>query len=297
MPATPVNGPVSREDAFRLAGGTVREGTDKERQELGLDQIVRDGAPRRPPAQVRPAQGQQLLDVPLDCIVNNPANPRANVGDVSELAESMRGRGLLQPVVAFRGPDDGLLHLVAGHRRVAAARLLGWRLVPCIVRRPVPDDEQLAAMVVENEQRKGLDPIEVAHAYAALRRKGKTLAQIGALVGRTEATVSRRLALLDLPVHEQEALRAGEITTREAVEKAVVAGQVKRGQITAGESRRVQKRGRHFDHDHPLAVLAKARCQRLGKQRSAEAHGSKLPGGQACGPCWEAVIREDTRKG
>lgn len=287
-----VDGVLSRADAFRAAGGRVDDvAAPAPVRPVPLG--PRPPAPPTAPASSRPARGQVLLDVPLDELHPDPANPRGDVGDVSELAATMERLGLVHPVLARRD-SSGRLYVVAGHRRLAAARRLGWRVIPTTIRRDMPGDLKLATMIVENEDRKRLDPIEVARGYQALRDEGKSLAQIAALIGRTEATVSRTLRLLLLPIHEQEALRAGQITHGEAQEKATAAGQVKRGQIAPGQPRKVQTRAtaHHFGAGHALAHLAKERCGRLAARKPDE-HRVKLAGAVACGPCWEAVIRAD----
>jgi ParB family chromosome partitioning protein len=176
--------------------------------------------------------------------------------------------------------------IVAGHRRVAAAAALGWPSVEVIVNRTIRPDNVLAAMLIENGQRKDLDPIEEARALRKIQDQlagpsgpGSQLA-VARKVGRSLSHVSGRLALLAL-----KPVRSGEMSLTEATVRArVVSGRVRPGAI-----------GRpavgHLSATHPLAGRAKARCVRLGHSRGK---GTGV-GGIACGDCWETVIRADER--
>jgi ParB/RepB/Spo0J family partition protein len=148
-----------------------------------------------------------------------PDNPRRDVGDVTELAESMKSGGVLQPLVVC--PDGGspptTFKIVIGHRRYAAAQLAGLRTVPVLVRR-FTEQERLEAMLVENLQRSELAPIEEATAFRKLTDAGLSQRAIAERIGRSQAHVSRRLALLELPSEAVQALDTGSITVEDAVE-------------------------------------------------------------------------------
>lgn len=244
---------------------------------------VRHEPPAAKPPLVAAGPEQVLAQVPLDRLKVDPANPREDVGDVAELAASMREVGLLQPVVARR-TAGGQLYVVAGHRRLAAARTLGWKSVPVVIRRDMRPDEVLAAMLIENGQRKDLDPIEEARGLARLKGQLRcTDAELARRIGRNPGHVSRRLHLLALPVEEQEALRDGEMSLQEATHKA---------RLTSGRLPADKPRGMtYLSAAHPLAAAAKARCLRLGHSRGR----GKGVGGISCGSCWESVIRADER--
>ena len=236
----------------------------------------------RPPL-VAAGPDQVLQQVPLVRLKVDPANPRENVGDVTELAASMREVGLLQPIVARR-TAGGQMYVVAGHRRLAAARSLGWKSVAVVIRRDMRSDEVLAAMLIENGQRKDLDFIEEARGLARLKGQlGCTDTELARRIGRNSGHVTRRLHLLALPAEEQEALRLGEMSLQEATHKA---------RLTSGRLPADKPRGRtYLSAAHPLAAAAKARCLRLAHSRGR----GKGVGGIACGECWESVIRADER--
>lgn len=228
--------------------------------------------------------GDVLVEVDLTRLRPDPDNPRTEVGDVTDLASSLRAVGLLQPIVARRSAA-GHLVVVAGHRRLAAAKLAGWTRVQVIVRRDMRPDDVLAAMLVENSHRKDLDPIEEARGYARLKAQlGTNDAGVARRVGRHQGHVAARLILLELPIEDQEELRRGEMTLTEATDRARLAG----GRVQSDIPRGLP----HLGARHPLAARAKARCLQL---KHARGRGQGV-GGISCGECWESVIRADERR-
>lgn len=256
--------------------------------EEALDQVVGPSL-ATPPAPAPPAARPQLVDARVADLIPDPDNPREDVGDVTELANSMAANGLLQPIVARRHTGDTgrtRLIVVAGHRRLAAAQLLRWATVPTIIRADMRPDAVLAAMLVENGQRAGLDPIEEARALSRLQCEGGrnlSHAELAHRIGRTQVHVSGRLSLLALSPEDQDLLRAGEMNLGDAVRKArVLAGRVRAG--STGHP--------HLGSEHDLASRVRARCRRLNHKRG----GRNSVGGVACGECWETVIRADERE-
>lgn len=227
-----------------------------------------------------------LAAVAIGRLRPSPNNPRENLTGIDDLALSIREAGLIQPIVAQRIPGHSGLQIVAGHRRWAACQKLGWTKVPCIIRRDMLPDEELLTMLVENGQRAGLDPIEEARALNRLKSGGLRDIEIARKIGRSQSYVSARLALLMLPVEEQEEIRVGAVAVTPMVAKArAMGGKVRRGRVNG------EKRVAHLGPEHGLVHLAKARCRRLGHSLK----GGKGVGGVACGECWESVIRADER--
>lgn len=184
-------------------------------------------------------------------------------------------------------PDRWLI--LAGHRRAAAAARAGLDRVPCIVRHNLADEdaEQLIVMVVENCQRKNLDPLERANAYGALRNRGLTLTEIGRRTGVKASTVSWYLNLLDLDDESVEQLRRGELGSGDAIRQVRTANQLERKQTgRAGRGRPKVVEPPHFTKRHPLAADAADTCDHTTRSRV---------GGVACGECWEDQIRADER--
>jgi ParB family transcriptional regulator, chromosome partitioning protein len=131
---------------------------------------------------------------------------RADRGDVRELAISIDQHGLLHPILVR--PDEDKFELIAGSRRLAAARLLGWRKIPCQIIE-LDDREAFEIALAENVNRKSLDPFEEAKAFDDyVKRYGwGSESQLARKLGKNVSYVSRRLKLLSLPAETQEILR------------------------------------------------------------------------------------------
>ena len=169
------------------------------------------GAPpeSRPVAESRSGDIQH---VPLSRITRNPAQPRTQFdpATIKELADSIRERGVLQPVLLR--PADGGYQLVAGERRFLATREAGFSTIPAIIR-PLTDRESLLIALIENIQRENLNPIDEARAYYRLATEyGLQHDEIGARVGKDRSTVSNIIRFNNLPSHVQGLLESGRIS-------------------------------------------------------------------------------------
>jgi ParB family transcriptional regulator, chromosome partitioning protein len=163
------------------------------------------------PAPATETKKEQVALIPLEHLHPAADNVRRQVGDVVELAETIKAVGIQQPLVVT--PRDGAKGylVVFGHRRLAGAALAGLDEVPCIVRE-YDERGRLLAMTVENVQRENLSPSEEADAYKRLADLGLSQREIAAQVGRTQGHVSKRLSLLDLPGPVRAQIDAGGIT-------------------------------------------------------------------------------------
>jgi ParB/RepB/Spo0J family partition protein len=152
-------------------------------------------------------------------IVFNPENPakfRADFDQLRELVASIQQHGILQPLIVRQKTPGGPHELIAGERRLRAARHLGMLEVPALVYGPgeVDDARALEIALVENMHRRDQSPVDEAAAYALLRdRYGFTLADVAAQVGRPISHVHRRLVLTALAPVIADLLRAGWIST------------------------------------------------------------------------------------
>ena len=148
-------------------------------------------------------------EVPAAAIDPNPWQPRSVLGDadLAELADSLREHGLVQPIVV-RG-REGRYQLIAGQRRLAAARRLGWEKVP--VRVLDVDDRQMAEIaIVENLQRRDLDALEKAASFKQyLATWGCTQEELAKRLSIDRSHVANLIRLLELPEAVQSRLRAG----------------------------------------------------------------------------------------
>lgn len=159
---------------------------------------------------------EQVHLVPIGDVSINPLQPRRNFdpAELTELKESIEQHGILQPLVVRRlGPDT--YELIAGERRLRASKELGWSKVPAVVRRDVAGDQtRLVYALIENIQREGLDPIELALAYKSLHDDfGLSHEEIGKRVGKSRVSVTNDLRVLQLPAEVQRGLSEGKITT------------------------------------------------------------------------------------
>ena len=158
-----------------------------------------------------------LPDVAITTIRPHGANPRRNVGDVAELAASIAAHGLLEPLVV--APMNGSEYrLIAGHRRLAAAKHAGLTTVPALLREDLDTPPtQLEAMLVENTQRVDLTPAEEAAAYKQLVAfPGYTATKAAKATGRSVKTVKSRLAIAELPEATLAKVHAGTMTLGDA---------------------------------------------------------------------------------
>ena len=154
----------------------------------------------------------ELVQLDPRTLAAHPANIRTDLGDVTELAASIRSVGVLEPIVVVPLTDDtgngqngnndknGSYRIVAGHRRVAAAIAAKAPTVPCVVRADLTGDvDQLTGMIVENVLRANLTPTEEAAAYAQLAAFDLSATAIAKRTGRTSKKVKEALALHALP--------------------------------------------------------------------------------------------------
>lgn len=155
----------------------------------------------------------ELQQVALAQITPNPHQPRIAFDQVAldELAASIKEHGLLQPLVVTR-LEQGDYQLIAGERRLRAARLAGLQTVPVVIK-DVSQQQQLELALIENIQRADLDPIESARAYAVLEDQfGLKHGEIAQRVGKSRSTISETLSLLKLPVEVQSMVSARQLT-------------------------------------------------------------------------------------
>jgi ParB family transcriptional regulator, chromosome partitioning protein len=153
-----------------------------------------------------------VIEVPVDRIARNPHQPRARFDDeeLAELAASIVEHGVIQPVVVRTSPDGGY-ELIAGERRVRAARQAGLASVPAVVR-DSSDEGVLELALVENIQRADLNAIEEAAAYRELiDRFGLTHEEVAQRVGKSRVAISNALRLLDLASETRAAITVPEL--------------------------------------------------------------------------------------
>ena len=157
-----------------------------------------------------------IVDVEIDEISGNPYQPRTRMSESSleDLRQSISEKGVLQPVIIRR--KAGRYELVAGERRLRAAKLANLRSVPAIVRQ-VSDSEALEIALVENIQREDLNPIDEARGYRELIKRFKlTQEQLAKKLGRDRSTIANSLRLFNLADEVKRGLEEGKITAGHA---------------------------------------------------------------------------------
>jgi ParB family transcriptional regulator, chromosome partitioning protein len=160
-----------------------------------------------------PSVASGLREIPVEAVRPNPSQPRSHFDpdDLEELAQSIREHGILQPVLVSEQPD-GTYQLITGERRWRSAQLAGLSTVPAIVKE-VTSQASLEMALVENIQRRDLNPLEEAIAFRQLiDEHGLTQDQLAQRLGKNRVTVTNTLRLLHLPPAVQHALAQGLIT-------------------------------------------------------------------------------------
>ena len=199
-----------------------------------------------------PAERGAPAEIAVECIVPNPRQPRQTFDEqgLAALADSIRQHGLVQPVVVQKaGP--GRYELIAGERRLRAARIAGLREVPCLVAQVGEEDSALLALM-ENLQRRDLDCWEEAQAIARLiSRYGLSQEEAARRLGRAQPTVANKLRLLRLPEDVRALLRENGLTERHArallrlqdpeVQRRAAGDMVRRGMNVAQAEAYVEK--------------------------------------------------------
>jgi ParB family chromosome partitioning protein len=172
-----------------------------------------------------------LREIPVEAIRPNPWQPRTHVDEqeLAELAQSIREHGVLQPVLVSQQPD-GSFQLITGERRWRAVQLAGMPTMPAMVKEATPQ-ASLEMALVENIQRRDLNPLEEAHAFRQLLDEhGLTQEQLAQRLGKSRVAVTNTLRLLHLPEPVRQALADGAISEGHA--RAIL--------MADGESRRLR---------------------------------------------------------
>ncbi|MCA9726886.1 MAG: ParB/RepB/Spo0J family partition protein [Candidatus Eisenbacteria bacterium] len=161
--------------------------------------------------------GEMVRLVPIEKIVPNPRQPRKTIQDetLNELADSIRERGVLEPLLV-RANLDGSYELIAGERRLRAAQRAGLFEVP-VLQKEIGDQASLEIALIENIQREDLNAVDEARAYQRLVDEfGRTHAEISVAVGKNRTTVTNLLRLLQLPESVLNLVASSQLTSGHA---------------------------------------------------------------------------------
>lgn len=240
----------------------------------GLDALL----PAPPPD----AAASGVVELPVDLLVPNPAQPRQGLAEaeLAELAASIREHGVLQPVIVARAGAGYVL--VAGERRWRAARQAGLPTIPALIKEVTPR-QRLELALVENLQRQDLTPLEEAAAYQQLiAEHGLTQEQVATRVGKSRAAVANALRLLQLAPAVRAALLAGQITAGHArallgcsdpAQQEALLAQVLAGDLSVRATEELVRRG---GQRRPRAAPAPAPELAAVEQALRQALGTKV---------------------
>jgi ParB/RepB/Spo0J family partition protein len=231
-----------------------------------------------------------IREVPLDRILPNPAQPRLSYEEdsLSELADSIREHGVLQPILVR--PVGSQYELIAGERRWRASRLAKRDTIPAIV---VEFDEQTAleVSIIENLQREDVSPLEEAAMFRKMTDLGYSVRQLAQKIGKDKGYVENRMRLSDAPPeirelvsvrkdtisHAYELMKIGDERTRRRLAKKVAAGEltlVRLRAMTGGngdsgpDAERPRRRGRTVAGEVAVAKAARATDEALMENRA-----------------------------
>ena len=192
----------------------------------GLDALLSSARPAAPAPPTEPADPTAvppsppetgLREVPVDLLRRGKYQPRVDMREdsLTELAESIKAQGVVQPIVVRPLPNptggETEYEIVAGERRWRAAQMAGLATIPAVIR-DIPDESAVAVALIENIQRENLNPLEEARSLHRLVEEfGLTHADAAEAVGRSRATVTNLLRLLELPRPVREMLERREL--------------------------------------------------------------------------------------
>lgn len=210
-----------------------------------------------------PENNESVLELNIDRITSNKEQPRRVFKDdaLKELAQSIKEKGIIQPVIVARN-DDGFFTIIAGERRWRAAKLLGLATIPALIK-DVASHEIFELALIENIQREDLNPIETAEAFQRLMTDFKlTQDALSEKVGKERATIANYVRLLKLPSQVRGWISDGLLSVGHA--KAVLQAKTEEEQIEL--SQKVIKKG-----------LSVRETERLATQPEKSPRAAKAP--------------------
>lgn len=139
---------------------------------------------------------KELIYISVDKLVPHPNNPRKDLGDLTELADSIKANGVMQNLTVVPG-EDGKYTVVIGHRRCAASMIAGLTELPCVIENMTPR-EQMATMLLENMQRSDLTVYEQAKGMQLMIDLGESVESLSSMTGFSQSTIRRRLKMAEL---------------------------------------------------------------------------------------------------
>jgi ParB family chromosome partitioning protein len=249
----------------------------------GLAALIGDMAPIEAPRQADNANaGQRRL--PVEFLIANRANPRRDfdTDQLDELTNSIREKGVMQPLLVRPTTDPNQFEIIAGERRWRAAQRAGLHDVPVVVRE-VDDKEALELAIIENVQRVDLNPLEEAQGYEQLIEQfSYTQQDLAQVIGKSRSHVANTLRLLKLPREVRDMVTSGQLTAGHArtlitaEDPAAVAREIVERGLSVREAEALSQRGvaakdaatkapsTHAERDADLVALEKRLSDAIG---------------------------------
>ena len=214
----------------------------------GLSALMGTGVAALTQPEPAKEKGESIRQIPRGDIVPSPLQPRKNFapGELTELVESIRERGVIQPLIVRA--VNGRFELIAGERRWRASAEAGLKTLPVIVRE-ASNRDVLELALIENLQRANLDPIEEAEAYARLMKEfSQTQEQVARQVGKSRVAIAQAVRLLSLPSTVRAWIETGDLSVGHAkvllgldkeAEQALVAERIRKDNLTVRATERL----------------------------------------------------------
>jgi ParB family transcriptional regulator, chromosome partitioning protein len=189
--------------------------------------------------------------LPIESVRPDPEQPRKTLGDVGELAESIREKGVLEPLLVRYVAREDVYYIISGERRYHAAREAGLRELPCIEKN-TDDAETLEISLIENLQRKDLTPFEEADGLARLAEQFEyTHEEIARKIGKSRTSVTELLSLCVIPGAVRRQCMESGVTTKSLLLQIArqptpskmneLVGRISQGKMTRDEARRIRR--------------------------------------------------------
>jgi ParB family chromosome partitioning protein len=232
----------------------------------GLEALI--GEEPQEPIKVDEQPRQGLVKLRVDKIKSNPYQPRTRVDEekLSELSASVKEKGIIQPVVVRQVGEE--FELVAGQRRLLAAKRLGWEEIPAVIAGKLSKEDMLELSLIENLQREDLNPIDTAKGYKRLLEECQlTQAEVAQRIGKDRSSVANTMRILGLPEEVRKLIGEGKLSEGHA--RAILSLSGEKEQIAL--SRRVVNEGLSVRKTEDLAQPgSKTRISRKRARTSPE---------------------------
>ncbi len=245
-------------------------------KEIGLHVV----SPRRSSGAAHPishlAANEGFLYIPLHMVRSDPDQPRKYFNDASldDLTASIREKGVLQPILVRKEPAGEGFVIIAGERRWRAAKAVGLKEIPALMR---DAQDALEVALIENVQRENLKPLEEAEALMRLKQaRGFTDQALAKIIGKSRTSVTELLTLNQLPKSIKDQCRTSDIWTRSQLLQLVRAGSPK--EIEEVWARIKDGFGRHRERSETKFRVCHEKARRWAIPVSAQAQGPDIPG-------------------